>query len=430
MNNKMPDKWYNDLINLCLVQSHSKNEKYMILYLTSVLARLGLSYTIDNVGNLIVTKGESKTYPCIVAHMDTVHSFVDNYMVYVDKVKGSLFALSGKAPTGIGGDDKCGVFACLYFLTVLPAVKVVFFTQEECGCQGSNNIDKGFFDDCRYIIQLDRRDNKDFIDTKGGQKTTSHKFSSEIGTIKKEFKFKSTYGTITDSMNLWSDGVGISCVNISSGYYLPHTNKEYIQFDELWHSVMFTKQLIKTLKPVRYECVKKKITTSNWNSSSYTKKSYITFCGSCKSSKHSSVGAYINNKFMCYTCIRETKKYSICSICYKYVPIKDLKLSGISKKSVCPTCLAKENSSLTLDDFYFCDVCTTLCTFGQGHAVENTDTGFVCNQCYEDFNYAGVSTCEHKSLLEKCSICGDMKAISMGMYSGELFICSVCKEFP
>ena len=220
MNDKIPDKWYKELINLCYVQSHSRNEKYMVLYLDRVLEKLNLPYTIDNVGNIIVIKGTAKTYPCIVSHMDTVHSFVKDYRICIDESKRSIFAFNNDKPTGIGGDDKCGILSCLYFLNVLPAVKVVFFTQEESGCVGSSKIDKSFFDDCRYIIQLDRRGSKDFIDTKDGQKCISHNLSSEIGSIKKEFKFKSAVGSITDSINLWSDGIGISCMNISSGYYL------------------------------------------------------------------------------------------------------------------------------------------------------------------------------------------------------------------
>ena len=432
MDNKMPEKWYGKLVELCSVESHSRNEKRMVLYLDAVLEQLGLPYTIDNVGNIIVTKGEGKTYPCIVAHMDTVHSFVDNYTVYVDKTKRTLFAQDGKVPTGIGGDDKCGVFACLYFLTTLPVVKAVFFTQEESGCQGSNHIDKSFFDDCRYIIQLDRRGSTDFIDTKEGQKTVSHKFASEIGNLKRDYKFKSTSGTITDSMNLWSDGVGVSCVNISSGYYSPHSNSEYILFDELWHSVMFTKQLIKTLKPMRYECIKQKakiIQYSNWNSKSYKVNNiYDTYCGSCKQKKAVSLGVYLKNKFMCYTCIRESGKYTMCDICYKYTDDNDLAFDTIIRKLVCPACLALEGTvkrTKKLGDAYYCDVCTTLSTIEEGHVVKDSDTGFVCNQCYEDFNYA----LPDKSLveLEVCSICDQEKSKDMGIYNGELFICSVCK---
>jgi hypothetical protein len=48
------------------------------------------------------------------------------------------------APTGIGGDDKCGVFACLTLLKELPYVKAAFFVSEETGCHGSLKADPRF----------------------------------------------------------------------------------------------------------------------------------------------------------------------------------------------------------------------------------------------------------------------------------------------
>ena len=158
----MPDGIKKDFVNLLSVQSHSNNEKRMILYLTNWLCDNKLYETepdtegwyIDEVGNLVVTKGVAGTYnyPCIVAHLDTVHKVVKKYTIWSsfrnnEKI---LYAKQGRDKlaknTGIGGDDKCGIFACLYFLKVLDNVKVVFFTQEESGCKGSRNIDHAFFE--------------------------------------------------------------------------------------------------------------------------------------------------------------------------------------------------------------------------------------------------------------------------------------------
>jgi putative aminopeptidase FrvX len=48
-------------------------------------------------------------------------------------------------PTGIGGDDKCGVYACLELLKELPNLKAAFFVSEETGCHGSKKADPNFF---------------------------------------------------------------------------------------------------------------------------------------------------------------------------------------------------------------------------------------------------------------------------------------------
>ena len=154
--------------------------------------------------------------------MDTVHKIVTDYMIFKktdNKTKHLiLYAKSNNKPTGIGGDDKCGLFTCLYLLNVLPAIKVVFFTKEETGCAGAGDIDLNFFNNCRYVLEVDRRGKTDFIDKYGGNKTLNQNFSSEIGHLKAKYGFKSATGIFTDVMKLFSRYVGISVVNISGGY--------------------------------------------------------------------------------------------------------------------------------------------------------------------------------------------------------------------
>lgn len=245
--------WYDKLLDTLMVQTNSENEKLMILYLDEKLRELKLPYFIDAAGNVIVTKGKAKTYPCVTSHMDTVHNFADNFVLYRDEEdKDLLFSMNNKKRVGIGGDDKCGVFACLYLLEMMPQIKVVFFSREERGCKGSTDIDKTFFNDCRYLIQLDRRGSRDFIQTYWGDKTISHDFSSEIGNTKKKYKYKNCVGSVTDVMKLWKNRVGISCINLSCGYYKPHTNYEYISVEALWNSIKFTEKIIKIMKPKKY----------------------------------------------------------------------------------------------------------------------------------------------------------------------------------
>ena len=63
----IPKKLYDELINLLFVQSHFSNETRMVIYLIDQLRLLGLYYTIDHVGNILVTKssGNKTTYPCV-----------------------------------------------------------------------------------------------------------------------------------------------------------------------------------------------------------------------------------------------------------------------------------------------------------------------------------------------------------------------------
>lgn len=249
----MNSYWYNRLVDVLRVQTNSENEKLMVLYLDKELGLLKLDYTIDAAGNVLVTKGKVGTYPCVVSHMDTVHSFVDNFEIYHDiKDKDILFAMNDKQRVGIGGDDKCGIFGCLYLLKTVPNIKVIFFSREESGCRGSGAINMKFFEDCRYLIQLDRRGSKDFIQTYWSKKTVSHEFSSEIGLTKKKWGYKNATGTVTDVMKLWDNKVGVSCVNLSCGYYKAHSAEEYISVATLWRSIKFVEEIISTMKPKRY----------------------------------------------------------------------------------------------------------------------------------------------------------------------------------
>ncbi len=281
--NFMDTYWFNKLLGLLKVQSNSENEKRMVLYLDKELRKLKLPYSIDAAGNLIVTKGKASTYPCVVSHMDTVHSIVDNFKVFTDiNDKDILFAKNGKQTAGVGGDDKCGIFGCLYLLEVIPEIKVVFFSREERSCKGSKEINKKFFVDCRYLIQLDRRGSRDFIQTFWGKKTISHEFSSEIGIVKKKYKYKNTVGTITDVMSLWDNKVGISCINLSCGYYNPHTKNEYISIEDLWHSIQFTREIINTMQPKRYVSLPPKLTTMQTTTNTTTTYNKCSKCGKWK----------------------------------------------------------------------------------------------------------------------------------------------------
>ena len=91
-------------------------------------------------------------FPCVISHTDTVHN-IDTINIREEMLINTQGEekLSYKAyndegnPTGIGGDDKCGVFACLTLLQELPNVKAAFFVSEETGCHGSLKASEEFF---------------------------------------------------------------------------------------------------------------------------------------------------------------------------------------------------------------------------------------------------------------------------------------------
>ena len=103
------------------IPTKTYQETLMIEYLDKYFTEKGYNHTIDQHGNVYVTKGESDMYPCVIAHTDTVHSITDMVVAeeQLPNVLGELKdsfkayqAVTGN-PVGIGGDDKCGVYSCL-----------------------------------------------------------------------------------------------------------------------------------------------------------------------------------------------------------------------------------------------------------------------------------------------------------------------------
>ena len=151
----MPDELYFEAVNLFAIPSTSYNETSMSIYIISKLEQLRdkgivLVYKIDDYGNIIITKGPGPIYSCFCAHLDTVHTYPSGFKLKYqkDKDRTYLFAADrNNKSVGIGGDDKCGIFVCLYLLERITNLKIVFFSQEESGGTGSSNIRLSFFED-------------------------------------------------------------------------------------------------------------------------------------------------------------------------------------------------------------------------------------------------------------------------------------------
>ena len=159
----MNKKTIKKLKNILSVPTYTWEEDLLIEYVTGILDKKGYSYKIDKLGSIYVTKGNAKHFPCLVAHLDSVHEIQDYtvkeeyHLNAQDEKKLSLVAYSDNDGNrcGIGGDDKAGVFICLELLDKLDNVKVFFPVAEETGCQGTRQADKEFFKDVGYAIQFD-----------------------------------------------------------------------------------------------------------------------------------------------------------------------------------------------------------------------------------------------------------------------------------
>lgn len=217
---------------LLAVQSVSYNQGRMSDYLKSQLNLIaGVSFYEIN-ENIFVEKGEGLK-PCIVSHIDTVHSIVSD--LYSLEIDGNLTGFNRKTMTqsGIGGDDKCGIWICLEALKNFDNVKVAFFSNEEVGCIGSYSTNLDFFNDCSFVLQCDRQGNNDFVINACGVELSSKEFQNSISKTIKKYGYGFSDGGMTDIMALKENGLDICCANMSCGYYNPHRPNEYINIKDV-----------------------------------------------------------------------------------------------------------------------------------------------------------------------------------------------------
>lgn len=214
------------LKKLYSIHSPSGQETRMIKFLVSYLKTLpGVELGKDKHGNLYAWKGESQTYPCVVCHIDQVQRTHSKDFKAIE-TRDIIFGYSAMNHQfeGLGADDKNGILICLESLRKYDVMKCVFFREEETGCKGSSNCEMSFFNDCRFVIQPDRRGNSDLITSIGCIDLCSEKFIRDIDP--EEWGYTETTGMMTDVEALKEQGLPVSAVNISTAYFNAHTSEE------------------------------------------------------------------------------------------------------------------------------------------------------------------------------------------------------------
>lgn len=234
------------LKQLYMVSSPSRDEQGMFAFICNWMGEHKMECNVHDWG-ITCVKGLSDTYPCIVAHMDEVHK--RHPYKRIIETDGIVFGydVNECAQCGIGADDKNGIWVALKMLEKLDAVKVAFFVGEEIGCVGSSQCDMSFFDDCRYVIQCDRKNGGDFI-TDAGLELCSSEFVKACQVDK--FGYHEEHGLMTDVLELKERGLKVSAVNLSCGYYNPHTATEYTELSELQNCLDFVEWICRNLTDV------------------------------------------------------------------------------------------------------------------------------------------------------------------------------------
>ena len=176
-------------------------------------------------GDFIFVKGDAPVM--LVAHLDTVHSETVKTICRSDDNNILM------SPEGIGGDDRCGVYALVKAYEQCAVKPCLLFTcNEEVGGVGADmfcqlyrqNKFPPLFDKLKMIVEIDRRGSNDAV-YYDCHNTQFENYITSKG-------FVTAHGSFSD-ISLIAPELGLAAVNLSSGYYNAHTQHEFINRSEL-----------------------------------------------------------------------------------------------------------------------------------------------------------------------------------------------------
>lgn len=249
------------------IPTFSGKEDLMIEFIENFCKQNQLDYYIDSTRNIYVTKGqikENEFYPCVVAHTDTVHTDQTELVTSKTNIKIKSFPtkenttmLMGwnpmkNCPTGIGGDDKCGVYICLKMLLETDVLKAVFFVEEETGMHGSKKSDPEFFKNVGYAIQFDAPTNNWFSKTLLRIPLWNENFFEACRITLNENNIDNiSDDPFTDVLQLRKK-FDFCCAVFPTGYYNQHSPSEYVIQEETEQCFKIGMQAVEKLGKVKF----------------------------------------------------------------------------------------------------------------------------------------------------------------------------------
>ena len=251
----MPKDAKDLLKELYLFRSYSGFEEPLRNGIINFLNKLKVPYVNYN-GNILGLNYPGK--PLFSAHMDMVNTESYKLKGAEHTVTDPVFTIDDKAclrlyrgpqadghQTSLGADDKNGIWVILMLLREGFEINFAFCHSEEVGGIGSSQVIKDKecaqqIEQCSYGVIIDRRNANDII---GFENKYCMALDDRIEDFAKQngFKYTCARGSISDADQF---SQFIECVNLSCGYYEPHTSREYTNLNELWNTFLFCKKLL------------------------------------------------------------------------------------------------------------------------------------------------------------------------------------------
>lgn len=198
-------------------------EEYLKPTQKELFAKLVAMYrgrTVVCKSKYILVRGEAPVM--LLAHLDTVHK---EPVKHICRTENGNILMS---PQGIGGDDRCGVYALTAVYEQSQVKPWLLFTCDEeiggvgaeafCAKHKAGKTPKEL-DEMKLLIEIDRKGRNDavFYDCDNPE---FEKYITGKG-------FETEWGSFSD-ISYVAPELGVAAVNLSSGYYSAHTQHEYI----------------------------------------------------------------------------------------------------------------------------------------------------------------------------------------------------------
>ena len=244
------------LKRLLAVPTCSRQEGRMVEFIVEHVRQRGPDrcgeITTDKWNNVFIRKGGPGVVPCVAAHTDSVHPLRPVEIVQHD---GILFGIDElEQRTGIGADDKAGVYICLELLERFDDIAIALFAAEEIGCVGANHALAAWFKDVGYVIEFDCPGYGLVSYTSSGTRL----FANDGEFIQIAAPVLQAHGLtrwqhhpFTDVMVL-RERFGFSCLNLSCGYRNWHRADEYVVLHEVEAALTSGEDLLRALGCRRY----------------------------------------------------------------------------------------------------------------------------------------------------------------------------------
>lgn len=235
MHDMLPKKDIN-LISLLLKSKESTLMTMLNKYLEDTYGK----HNVFRRGNdFVYATGEIPVL--MVAHLDTVLPQPPEQL-YVSPNRRVWMNPS----TGIGADDRAGVYAIMKILKSGRRPSVLFTTGEESGGLGAMAFVKEFAEPpvpTKYVIEIDRRGRGQAVYYDCGN-TKFEQYITEAG-------FVTHQGVFSDISFICPDW-NVAGVNVSAGYYDEHTTAEQLNVDDLFYTIECVEKLLDKAEEVEF----------------------------------------------------------------------------------------------------------------------------------------------------------------------------------